>query len=72
MTTILHVEDDDDLAEAVKDCFEAFGFRGAMREVAATALDEMASWIMAHAPDADLRDQVARLRADAARLRTEP
>jgi phage-related minor tail protein len=44
----------------------------ALREIGATALDEMAAWITAHAFDADLRDQVARLRADAARLRTEP
>src|SRR5690349_21250546 len=28
MTTILHVEDDDDLAETVRDYFEAIGFRG--------------------------------------------
>jgi len=41
----------------------------AMREIAATALEAMASWIAAHAPD--LRDQVPRLRADASRLRAE-
>jgi two-component system chemotaxis response regulator CheY len=44
----------------------------ALREISAMALDEMASWIMAHPSDADLRDQIARLHADAARLRTEP
>src|SRR5215831_7191189 len=29
MTTLLHVEDDIALAEAIKEAFEAFGFRGA-------------------------------------------
>jgi hypothetical protein len=43
----------------------------ALRGVAATALEEMATWITAHPSDPDLRDQVARLRADASRLRAE-
>ncbi|HTR55089.1 MAG TPA: response regulator [Kofleriaceae bacterium] len=31
MTNILHIEDDEDLAQAVKSSFEAFGFRGNIR-----------------------------------------
>src|SRR5687768_888811 len=38
MTTILHVEDDESLAEMVATAFEAFGFRGAT--VTATTLAE--------------------------------
>lgn len=40
-----------------------------LREVAASALDEMAGWIEAHSSDRLLRDHIPRLRADAARFR---
>lgn len=41
----------------------------AMREVAASALEEIAAWVEAHVSDADLRASVPVLRADATRIR---
>jgi hypothetical protein len=43
----------------------------ALRDVAATVLDDMAAWISTHATAADLRSKVAQLRQDASRIRLE-
>jgi CheY-like chemotaxis protein len=42
----------------------------AMRELGATTLEHIADWIETHCWDPELRSQVARLRADAARIRS--
>jgi CheY-like chemotaxis protein len=58
-------------ARAVSELFPAAPIAvGALREIAANTLDELAAWILANVGDPDLRAQVARLRAGASELRS--
>ena len=58
-------------ARAVSELFPAAPVAvGALREIAANTLDELAAWILANVDDPDLRAQVARLRAGASELRS--
>ena len=58
-------------ARAVSELFPAAPVAvGALREIAASTLDELAEWILANVGDPDLCAQVARLRAGASELRS--